>query len=235
MKTALADYEGLTDDSPAQSRFVMGLGAELGYFLEMGRRSPDPAAAGYPKFFFKYGTDHVNAGNNAVTTPKGTAWTEVNDNAVENYDPQTKASGWSYVINELEGSPDYLRTKITDKWVHVVMTHDAVTRLKTIYFNGVKQVSFQWNTSGFDWLFTDLSLKTKANDGVTPIAGLESSLTLGSAASSTSTSTGWANYQTMVSAVQKGKKFFKGSLDEFRIFSIPFSEADVLTLYNNEK
>jgi hypothetical protein len=235
MNTAVADYEGLTDNDPPQSRFVMGLGAELGYFLEIGRRSPDPVAPGYPKFYLKYSSDHVNAGNNAVTVPKATAWTEVNDNAIENYDPLTKGSGWTYVINDLEGSSDYLRTAVTNKWIQVVMTHDAAARTKTIYINGVKQVTFQWNTSGYDWLFTDLSLKTMANDGVTPIAGLEKSLTLGSAASSTSTSTGWANYQTMLAAVPKAKKFFKGSLDEFRIFSIPLTEADVLTLYNNEK
>ncbi len=236
MKTDVADYEGLNDNDPPQSRFVYGLGAELGYFLEMGRRSPDPTAAGYPKFFMKFGTDHVNIGNNAASVPKATAWTEVNDNNIENYDPATKASGWTYVIDDLEGDADFLRTSVTDKWIQVVLTMDAVAQTKTIYIDGVKFVSYQWNSSGYDWLLKDLSLKTMANDGVTPIAGLESSLALGNACSSTSTSTGWCMYDNFVnSTTTKGNKLFKGAIDEFRIFSIAFSETDVQTLYDNEK
>jgi hypothetical protein len=30
-------------------------------------------------------------------------------------------------------------------------------------------------------------------------------------------------------------KFFKGSMDQFRIFSVPLSDAEVTTLYDNEK
>ncbi len=234
-KTASADYEGMETTDPPQMRWPMGLAAERGYFLEMGRRSNDPQADGYPKFFLKYGTAHVNAGNNAATNPKGTAWTEVNDNSDENYDAGSTGSGWSYVISALTGNSDFMKTSVTDRWVHLVMTFDATARTKTIYVNGVRYAAFQWNTNGYDWLMSDLTLWDMLNDGVTPVDGLEASLTLGSACSSTSTSTGWCNYQDVLLKDSNQKNFFKGAIDEFRIFSVPFTETEVATLYANEQ
>jgi len=114
------------------------------------------------------------------------------------------------------------------------MTVDAASQTKTFYINGVKWASFQWIASGADWLFSDLSLKTENNDG-SPIDGIEGSLALGFAGSSTNTATGWADYTTTLANTAENKKFFKGAIDQFRIFSVALTDAEIETLYNNEQ
>lgn len=238
MKTSLADYDGADASGLPQMRRPFGLGAELGYFMEMGRRSKDHAADGYNEIFMKVGTDHVNVGNNAATVPKATAWTELNCQLNVNFESGV-TNGWNYAINQLRNTNnpldrDFVRNQVMDHWIHFVMTIDATAQEKTFYINGVKWGTFKWNPSGLDWCFTDLSLKTEDNSG-NPITGLEGSLALGSACSSTSTSTGWADYQTQLAATAETKKFFKGALDEFRIFSVAFTDSEVATLYANEQ
>ena len=108
--------------------------------------------------------------------------------------------------------------------------------MRTCTLNWKKWATQKWNGSGsgLNYCFTDLSLKTEDNTG-TPYAGLEGSLALGSACSSTSTQTGWADYQTQLAATAEAKKFFKGAIDEFRIFSVAFTATEVATLYDNEQ
>lgn len=237
-KTALADYDGGEGTGSPQTRFVFGLGAELGYFLEMGRRSNDPLSDGYPEIFFKMATDHINIGNNAAAVPKGTAWTELNSQINVNFEAGVQ-TGWSYGIDQLLNTNDplnrtYLSDMVMGKWTHFVLTIDATAQTKTMYINGVKMGTFQWHQGDADWLFSGLSLKTENNDG-TPITALEGSLALGFIGSSTNAATGWAMYSTNLENAAEQKKFFKGSLDQFRIFSVPLNDAEVQMLYDNEK
>lgn len=240
MNTSLADYDGADASGLPQMRRPFGLGAELGYFMEMGRRSKDHAADGYNEIFMKVGTDHVNVGANAATVPKATAWSELNSQINVNFETDVQ-NGWSYSIDELKNTNDplnrdYIRNIVMDHWIHFVMTVNATSQEKTFYINGVKWATQKWNGSGsgLNYCFTDLSLKTEDNTG-TPYAGLEGSLALGSACSSTSTQTGWADYQTQLAATAETKKFFKGAIDDFRIFSVAFTDTEVATLYDNEQ
>jgi hypothetical protein len=237
-KTALADYDGGEGTGVPQTRFVFGLGVEKGYFLEMGRRSNDPTSDGYNEVFFKMATNHVNVGTNAAAVPEGTAWTELNSQLNVNFEAGVQ-SGWSYAIDALNGTNDPLnRTYISDMvmgdWAHFVLTIDANAQTKTMYINGVKMGTFQWHQGDVDWQFAGLSLKTENNDG-TPMEGLEGSLALGFIGSKDNAATGWATYQGNIDATAEQKKFFKGSLDQFRIFSVPLSDAEVEMLYDNEK
>lgn len=237
MKTDLADYDGGEATGQPQTRFVMGLGVEKGYFLEMGRRSNNPTAEGFNEIFLKFATNHVNIGDNAAAVPEATSWSEVNSQINVNYDPAQNMSGWSFGLSQLTEDPPnraYIREQVMGKWTHVVMTHDANAQTKTIYINGVKWAAFQWVSSGAEWLFSDLSLKSENNDG-TPMEGLEGSLAIGFAGSSDNKATGWADYDASLTNAAEQKKFFKGSLDQFRIFNIALSENEVQFLYNNEK
>ncbi|MEP1893266.1 MAG: hypothetical protein ABJJ14_16400, partial [Cyclobacteriaceae bacterium] len=219
-----------------QTRFLMGLGVEKGYFLEIGRRSNDPSADGFNEFFLKYATNQVNVGNNAADVPEATAWTEINSQITVNFEDGV-TSGWSFALDQLQEDPPnraYVGDQIMGKWTHLVMTVDATTRSKTFYVNGVKWASFQWIGSGADWLFGDLSLKTLNNDG-SAVDGIEGSLALGFAGSSTNTATGWANHATNLTNDAEQKKFFKGAIDQVRIFSTVMNDADILSLYENEK
>ncbi len=235
-KTDIDDYNGQASSGNPQTRFVMGLGVENGYFLEMGRRSNDPTSEAYDEIFLKMATDHVNVGTNAESNPKATAWTEVNSQLSVNYVDGT-SSGWSYAIDNLtESTPDraYINEQIMGQWTHFVMTVNAATQEKTIYINGIKWASYRWISSGAEWLLADLSLKTENNDG-SALAGIEGSLALGFIGSSSNEATSWAVYDDFVGATDEGKKFFKGSLDQFRIFSVPFTDSEVGQLYDNEK
>jgi len=235
LKTDLADYNGGAGTGLPQTRFVMGLSAELGYFLEMGRRSNDPQADGYQELFLKFGTDHVNAGDNAASVPKATDWCEVNGQITENYVAGT-TSGWSYVLPSLQQDPPrtYLANLISGNWVHIVLTHDATAQTKTLYINGVKVISRTWIPSGADYLFTDLSWKDLDNAGEPWATTIDGNLALGNACSQANKTTGWCDYETLLANPAESKKFFKGAIDQFRIFSVPLSATEVATLYNSE-
>lgn len=241
IKTELADFDGGDGTGVPQIRRVFGLGAELGYFLEMGRRSKDPLSDGFNEIFLKYGTDHVNVGANAASVPKATAWSEINSQINVNFDEAGEINGWSYAIDPLKNTNDplnrdYVREEVMGKWTHLAMTVDASARTKTIYVNGVKWATFQWiSTNTKDWTFADLSLKTMQNDGVTPIDGVNGILALGNACSSTNTATGWCDYQTQLGNPAETKQFFKGAMDQFRIFDVALTDADIQMLYDNEK
>lgn len=234
-KTSLADYSGAEGSGHPQTRFLMGLGVEKGYFLEVGRRSNDPTADGFGRIFLKYATNHVNVGTNAASVPEATSWTELNADRVEDdlSDPE-RGSGFSYVIDALEGDGALIANTIDNTWTHIAMVIDGSAQTKTIFINGEKWTTFEWKSSGHDWLFGDLSLKDINNDG-SPNDAVEGSLALGFAGSSTNEGTGWANHTTNLSNDAEQKKFFKGSMDEFRVFSTPFSDADIAELYNSEK
>lgn len=235
-KTETADYDGGAGTGVPQTRFLMGLGVEKGYFLELGRRSNDPASDGYAEFFLKYATNQVNVGNNSADVPEATAWTEINSQISVNFEDGV-ASGWSFALDELQEDPPnrvYVADQVMGKWTHLVMTVDASARTKTFYINGDKWGTFQWIGSGADWLFGELSLKTENNDG-SAVEGIEGSLAIGFAGSSTNTATGWANHATTLTNDAENKKFFKGAVDQVRVFNVALNDADIKMLYDNEK
>ncbi len=236
-KSDLSDYDGGADTGNPQTRFVMGLGVERGYFLEIGRRSNDPSADAYGETFLKYATNHVNIGNNGSAVPKATAWSEINSQINVNYSVDDMQSGWSFSIDELRQDPpnrDFVTNQTMGKWTHLVLVFDATMQTKTFYIDGEKWATFTWLNSGTDWLFSDLSLKTENNDG-SAVEGIVPTLALGFAGAQNNTSTGWANWETHNANPAESKKFFKGAIDQFRIFDISLSDADVSELYNNEK
>lgn len=237
LKTDLADYNGGEGTGLPQTRFVMGLAAEKGYFLEMGRRSNDPTADGYNELFLKYASNHVNIGNNSGEVPEATTWDEVNSQKSENYEAGT-SSGYSFALPQLMEDPPnrtYVASVVDGEWTHLVMTVDAVAQEKTIYVNGVKWLTHKWIETGADWLFTDLSYKDKANDGSDWPNPIDGNLALGNACSQANKATGWCDYETQVANPAESTKFFKGSLDQFRIFSVPLTDEEVAALYDNEK
>jgi hypothetical protein len=236
-KTDMSDYDGGEGTGKPQTRFLMGLAAEKGYFLEMGRRSKDPTADGFNEFFMKLGTNHVNIGNNSAEVPEATAWTEVNSQRSVGYESGV-SNGFSYVLPQLSEDPPnrtYVGGVVDGAWTHFVMTHDAIAQEKTIFINGVKWLTFKWNESGFDWLFTDLSFKDKANDGSDWPNPIDGNLALGNACSQANKATGWCDYETLISNPAETKKVFKGAIDQFRIFTVALTDTEVTTLYDNEK
>jgi hypothetical protein len=187
--------------------------------------------------FMKLGTNHVNIGDNSDAVPEATSWDEINSQKAENYEDGVK-SGISYSLPQLREDPPnraYVGGVVSGNWTHFVMTHDATAQEKTVYINGVKWLTHKWIASGTDWLFTDLSYKDKANDGSDWPNPIDGKLALGNACSQANKATGWCDYETLDANPAESKKFFKGAVDQFRIFTVPLSAAEVQSLYDNEK
>ncbi len=140
----------------------------------------------------------------------GTAWT----------DPNGDGSVGGQTIYDYSGSISDL---VCDgDWHQLIMTFDASTSIKTIYLDGamLMQVDIDYDTT--EWSLKDIEVNEMS------ATGLVKNLALGFACSKTSTSTDWANYTT-------AQNTYKGLMDDFRIFDIALTSAEVTTLYNAEK
>lgn len=145
----------------------------------------------------------------------GTAWT----------DPNGDGSIGGQVLYDYTGS---IKDLIGDNtWAHLVMTHDAATAIKTIYFNGVKAMQVDLDAETTEWYLKDLAIADKADGTGDAIAGIDPKLTLGFMCSRINTATGWSDYNTATNT-------FVGALDDFRIFDKALTESEVGVLYDSE-
>ncbi len=200
-------FEVNHNDYPmGQNRFVYGTGVERGYFLEFGNNLD----------WIKPATSHV-----VSPDPAGhqfaTAWGDVNGSG---------AVGGNILVN-YEGQVSNVITSNT--WHHFVMSFDASTSMKSIYINGNLITQFDLNNNeepGAEYNMTAMAYNTNA--GGSPVAGLVKNLVLGFAASPGNTATGWADYSNATNT-------YKGAMDDFRIWNVGLTSAQVVTLYDAEK
>jgi len=115
---------------------------------------------------------------------------------------------------------------LKDSWLNVAYTYNAATKVGTLYYNGEKMKSFDFNL----WPATDLK------KGVTGLkyAGnaLGNNLAFGfiqGRNNRTITDT-WADY-----AHADAANHFKGQLDDVRIWHKVISANEILLMYNSEK
>lgn len=191
-------------DYAAGSKIMFGLATERGYFMEVGG---DLA-------WTKLATSHMISPdpNNHYF---GTAWT----------DPNGDGSIGGQVLYDYTGS---IKDLIGDNaWAHLVMTHDAATATKTIYFNGVKAMQVDLDAETTEWYLKDLAIADKADGTGDAIAGIDPKLTLGFFCSRINTATGWSDYNTATNT-------FIGAMDDFRIFDKALTESEVGVLYDSE-
>ena len=191
-------------DYAAGSKIMFGLATERGYFMEVGG---DLA-------WTKLATSHMISPD-PNTHYFGTAWT----------DPNGDGSIGGQVLYDYTGS---IKDLIGDNtWAHLVMTHDAATATKTIYFNGVKAMQVDLDAETTEWYLKDLAIADKADGTGDAIAGIDPKLTLGFMCSRINTATGWSDYNTATNT-------FVGALDDFRIFDKALTESEVGVLYDSE-
>lgn len=115
---------------------------------------------------------------------------------------------------------------LKDAWLNVAYTYNATTKVGTLYYNGEKMKSFDFNL----WPATD------PKKGVTGLkyAGnpLGNNLAFGfiqGRNNRTITDT-WADY-----AHADATNHFKGQLDDVRIWNKVISANEILLMYNSEK
>lgn len=134
--------------------------------------------------------------------------------------------GWDYVAN-LTGSGG-VEALLKDKWAHVVCTYNATEKQGRMYINGDLMKSQDFDL----WPENDAKRTIK---GVTYYGNepdVENILAFGfikSIGSKMWETEGWGGY-TFPTA-----NHFKGALDDFRVFNVPFSADDAKALYDAEK
>ena len=114
---------------------------------------------------------------------------------------------------------------LKDTWLHVVYTYNAPTKVGTLYFNGEKMKSFDFNL----WPAGD------AKKGVTGLkyAGLaaDKKFALGfiQGRNNRTITDEWADYSLTTN------NHFKGQLDDIRVWHKAITGNEILLMYNSEK
>lgn len=194
------------------SYVTYSLGGDKGTFHEWGRFDccdPDPRA----RDFMKYVTAHINTGS------EGGIITRFNENKQEGNDPN---GDLTFELDNL----DWLEEN-TGEWLHVVTTYDADQSKKTFYFNGVKGTEFVFPTTP-ESATGPLTLVTEDIDSN---PGNNKNLYIGSGLPY------WAVVSGDGIEPKRGENAFayKGLIDDFRIFSVALTDAEVMELYNAER
>lgn len=114
---------------------------------------------------------------------------------------------------------------LKDSWLHVTFTYHAPTKVATLYYNGEKMKSFDFNL----WNVGDphrnvVGLKYDGNPNGNKLA-----LGFIQARENRSISDEWADPS------DPNNNHFKGLLDDIRIYHKVLSETEVLLMYNSEK
>lgn len=139
-----------------------------------------------------------------------------------NLPPDQAWQGWTYAKSLTAAE---MMAKLKDNWLHVVYTYDAPTKVGTLYFDGVRMKSFDFNL----WPVGD------AKRGVTGLkyAGIaaDKKWALGfiQGRNNRTISDDWADY------ANPANNHFKGQLDDIRIWHKAIKENEVLLMYNSEK
>lgn len=192
-------------DYAAGSLFMFGDATERGFFMEVGG---DLA-------WTKLATSHMLSPD-PMNHYFGTAWTDPNGDGIVG----------GQTIYDYTGS---IKDLIGDNtWAQLVMTYDASTSVKTLYFNGTKAMQVDIDLDATEWYLKDLAIADKADGTGDAIAGIDDVLSLGYSCSRANSATGWSVYSTATNT-------FKGCMDDFRIFNKALSESEVTQLYNSEK
>lgn len=131
--------------------------------------------------------------------------------------------GWTYAKSLTVAEMTAL---LKDNWLNVVYTYEGATKVATLYYNGEKMKSFDFNL----WPDTD------AKNGVIGLKydGVDSgdNLAFGfiQSRNNRTVTDNWADYSH-----PDATNHFKGQLDDVRIWHKVISAGEVMLMYNSEK
>lgn len=188
------------------SRFLMGQAVEKGFFAEIGGELN----------WLKYATMH-----------------KLHPESEQALAGATHAVNWGDAINggggggnegdvlqyNFEGAVNPL---LHNKWTNLVMTYDATTGIKKIYFDGVKMRE-EHTQNNPEYAMIDMEINEAGVEDL-----INKNLTFGWASSRENKATDWANFATATNT-------FKGLMDDVRIFSVALTDAEVTALFDAEK
>ncbi len=188
--------------------FVIGLGAFYGIQFEM--------FGGYDgaKFAISYNFNDTNSTSEDMWFPS---------NATD-----ATNGGWQGCDYAKSITPENMALMLKDSWLQVTYTYDGVERKGTLYYNGEKMKSFDfdlWPEGDAKRVVSGLTYRGAAPEVVNELAfGF-----IQSRAGTMWDAESWGGYNFPTS------NHFKGTLDEVRIFHKAISAQEVELLYNSEK
>jgi len=184
------------------AHFVMGLAAWYGFYIEI--------FGGYDGAQIKC---QFQQANQTVSSDDAMWFPALAD---------VSFSGWTYAKSLTIAEMTAL---LKDTWLHVVFTFDGPTKVATLYYNGVKMKSFDFNLYP-----ADHALKGAIGP---KYAGLPvgNNLALGfiQGRNNRIVTDDWANY------ADASNSHFKGQLDDIRFWHKTITASEALLMYNSEK
>jgi hypothetical protein len=191
-----------------KGQFVLGLAAWKGFQFEI--------FGGWDGVKFAMQYDQGDG-----TTDAEDSWFPGNGQTKDNGGWQ----GWT-VHKDVSGSGGVGETYFKDKWVHVVMSYNATTKVNSLYLNGEKVKEHDFNL----WP-SDSKKKNIVGVAYAGNAAPADELALGfiQARDNRTITDDWANYAITTN------NHYMGLMDDLRIFSVPLTQTEVTLMYNSEK
>jgi hypothetical protein len=134
----------------------------------------------------------------------------------------TSWQGWTYAKSLTIAEMTAL---LKDTWIHVVYTYNGPTKVCTLYFNGQKMKSFDFNL----WPATDTKKGVTGLKYVGLPAGNHLALGFIQGRNNRTITDGWADY------ADPANGHFKGQLDDIRFWHKAITANEILLMYNSEK
>ena len=206
---AYMDHVGTTSVGDIKQYVTFGIGGNNGTYHEFNRFTC--CDLGCDIYVLKYFTNHVNSGS-------------ASDLAGSSIEMKNEGNPGGDKTVEVNNIP-WLEEQ-TGEWVHIVTSWEASTHRKAFYINGVPSTVYELTPSA------EYSLDAATIDvtGIDSDATNNKNLYLG---------TGVPFWATITDGVvvpfRSNIPFaFKGQMDDFRMFSVALTDAEVLQLYEAE-
>jgi len=177
--------------------FVIGAGGYNGFEFEINKNDGKMAA--------QYATG-------ATTSASQDLWLDGKGN--------TGFSGWTF-SKDLTGSGGFAAI-VQQKWSHFVFTYEASTKIGTIYLNGEKV-----KTQDFDLYSAPLNAATGLKFNA--VTGVGQKMALGFYSDRSTTAYDWATY------TNKDANHFKGLMDDVHIYHQVIPASMITLMYNSGK
>ncbi len=210
---ASADYSahiGTTGASNIKQYVTFCIGGNNGTYHEWNRFTC--CSLGYDIDVLKYFTNHVNSGSASVL-------------AGSSIEMKNEGKPGGQKVIEVN-NPNWIEDN-TGVWMHIVTSWNAAARRKSFYINGVPSTVYELTASA------EYALDAAVIDaaGIDADASNSKNLYLGSGVPY------WATKITGgITPFRSGIPFaFKGQMDDFRMYNVALTNAEVLSLYNAEK
>jgi hypothetical protein len=205
----LSFWMNASSENKTSGHFVMGLGAFKGFQFEI------PGDFSSVKLAAQYDLGNGSTGSEDLWFPGDGK--DANNGGWQ---------GWDFVkdLTATGGVP----TLIKDKWAHIVCTYNATTKKGTMYINGEKMKSQDFNL----WPAEDAKRGVTGlkYGGTAPEVG--NKLAFGfiyDRSSQLFSAEPWGNY------ANPDANHFKGQLDDVRIFHAALTEQEAKLVYDSEK